>query len=394
MKSLLTSSILSLIIVFHFETLVAAPPCYQTVMADANSLSRYLGGPFGTSDNPVVTPSGFRNGKVVFTKYKDNLWVSRHDAIPNTLTAEGDIRLPIFLFGPELAAKFGYAIREVGNNQIEIEIPDAEMYFQKVAKANQYLLSRKLEPITYVPIRTGFVTIKETIQIIRSAQGDYLVHFPYADRDFPLVTHEVAFHLGAILLNKKIIQRSREITDEFQLFIDMITEAKDEFGEAQANRLKGQLRIERNFEMEAGLASMVTSPGFSRRDLGMKPYSEILPRISARYLNYMLRNVHYLARPYLQPFEVVLTRLGLMTGVQVQDLVKNNNADFPTFSLPAQRIGIKVELNESQLATLRRLAVQYAQKERGTKELGAVSDWLDEWLMGLDKRIQDITNGL
>ena len=109
--------------------------------AEADNLKNYLSGPFGTSDVAVIHPIGHRNGKVVFVKNKNDMWVSRHEAIEHSLTAEGDVRLPIFLLGPELAAKLGYAIREIGNNEIEIEVPDAELLALKVAKINSSLKS-------------------------------------------------------------------------------------------------------------------------------------------------------------------------------------------------------------------------------------------------------------
>jgi hypothetical protein len=362
-------------------------------VAEANQLKKFLTGPEGTSDQSVVKPIGHRKGKVVFVKNKDEKWVSRHNAIANSLTAEGDVRLPILLLGPELAAKLGYAIREVGKNSIEIEVPDADLLAERVGKINKSLKARGLEPITYLPVRSGFVTVKETIQMMLSASGDYQLHFPYADRDFPLVNHEVSFHLGAVLLNKKITSRAREIIEETQSFINLIDAHRAEIGDV-AIRLKGQIRIERNFEMEAGLASMVTTPGFSRRDNGMKSYNEIIPLISQRYMKYLVRNVEYLARPTLQPFEAVLTRLHLITGVDVKALIKSDNSNYQTFSLEQQRIGIQVKLNDQELAILKKIAVEFASKPRALRETGTPESWLNEFLLGLDQRIKDINESL
>lgn len=364
------------------------------IQAEAKNLEKYLHGPLGTSLESTVKTIGTRNNKVIFVKNKDGRWVSKHDAVPGTLTAEGDIRLPIFLLGTELAAKLGYAIREIGNNEIEIHVPDADLLAQKIAQINVALKAKDLDPITYLPIRAGFVTVKETIQMILSAQGDYLVHFPYADKDLVIAPHEVSFHLGSILLNRKIIARSRTITEEFQNLIDIIDQHKDELG-PQATRLKGQLRIERNFEMDAGLASMVTSPGFTRRDNDMKSYTELRSKVTRRYWNYMIRNIEFLARPKMQPYEAVLTHLELITGLELKDIIRDvDRSDFRTMTIPLARVGTKVEMDAQALIVLKKIAITYAAKSRQRYETGPPTVWLEEFLSKLDQRIQDISDSL
>lgn len=364
------------------------------IQSEARNLEKYLHGPLGTSLKSTVKTVGTRGQKVIFVKDKDGVWVSKHNAVVDTLTAEGDIRLPIFLLGTELAAKLGYAIREIGNNQIEIHVPDAELLAQKIAEINTSLKSRGLEPITYLPIRAGFVTSKETMQMMLSAQGDYLVHFPYADKDLIIAPHEVSFHLGSILLSKKIIARSRIITEEFQSLIDLIDQHKEEIGPI-ASRLKGQLRIERNFEMDAGLASMVTSPGFTRRDGDMKSYSELLPKVTPRYMRYMIRNIEFLARPKMQPFEAVLTHLELTTGLDLKELMSDGDRrDFYSMTIPVARVGTKVEMDVQTLTVLKKIAVTYAARSRERYETGLPTVWLSEFLNTIDKRIKDISDSL
>jgi hypothetical protein len=364
-----------------------------TSSKEAEVLSRYLNGPKGTSENPTVKAVGNRVFKIIFIKNKDGVWVSKHNAVTNTLTAEGDIRLPIFLMGTKLAAQLGYVIREIGNNEIEIEVPDAELLAFNVDKINKSLKARGLEPITYLPVRAGFVTVKETISMILSAQGDYLVHFPYADKDLVLAPHEVSFHMGAMLLSKKIISRARIITEENQKLVDLIDTYKDQLGPI-AKRLKGQVRIERNFEMDAGLASMVTSPGFTRRDGGMKSYAELNSQISDRYWKYMVRNIEFLNRPRMQPYEAVLMNLEMITGVDLSDLTKADRKQFYTMTIPIARVGEKVALDAAGQALVKKIAVEYAQLQRPKFETGEPEVWLKEFLQNLDQRIQDISDSL
>lgn len=360
---------------------------------EAKILSLYLNGPAGTSLQPTVKTVGNRNNKVIFSKDKDGLWVSKHDAVINTLTAEGDVRLPIFLLGTELAAKLGYVIREIENNQIEIEVPDADLLAYKIGKINESLKARGLEPITYLPVRTGFVTVRETIQLILSAKDDYLIHFPYADKDLVIAPHEVSFHLGSIVLNKAITSRARILTEETQLLIDLLEQHSDKLG-PQVKRLMGQLRIERNFEMDAGLASMVTSPGFTRRDGGMKSYTQLYPEFSARYWNYMLRNIEFLMRPTMQPHEAILNHLQRITGLDLSDINPSSKNDFQTMTIPIARVGTKVEMDAQSLLVLKSIATNYSQRPRTQYEVGPPSYWLEGFLKNLDTRIQEISDSL
>ncbi len=356
-------------------------------------MNYYLKGPAGTSDKSVVTAIAHKNGKVIFIKNKNDEWVSRHDAVENTLTAEGDIRLPIFLLGSELAAKLGYVIKDLGEQRLEIEVPDADTLGLKVGEINRSLKARGLEPVTYLPVRTGFVTIRETIDIILSAKGDYLVHFPYADNDLAIASHEASFHLGSILLNRKIVSRARKITEETQELLNIIEAHQNEFG-PKYRRLMGQLRIERNFEMDAGLASMVTSPGFSRRDNDMKSYGEIQEKFTDRYWNYMLRNVEFLAHPKMQPFEAVLARLQLITGQDFGAEIKSNVSSIQSTILERAKVGTKVPLETQEAAALKKIVKLYVQKIRSKEEIGSSQEWLLEFIKGLDQRIKDLSDSL
>lgn len=360
---------------------------------EAQNLSKYLNGPLGTSEASTVTTKGVLANRVVFVKDKDGMWVSKRNAVKDTLTAEGDIRLPIFLLGTELAAKLGFSIREISEKEIEVLVPDADLLADKITQINTSLKSRGLEPITYLPVRTGFVTVKETIQLILSAQGDYLVHFPYADHDLIIAPHEVSFHLGSILLSKKIISRSRIITEEFQKLIDLIETHKDQIGPLY-RRLMGQLRIERNFEMDAGLASMVTSPGFTRRDGGMKSYAELYPSISERYRKYMVRNIEFLDRPRMQPFEAALIHLEKITGLDLSDLTSADRASFYTMEIPIARVGEKVALDSPSMQALKNVAQIYAKQSRPVFETALPQIWLEEFLHSMDQRIKEISDSL
>ncbi len=284
-------------------------------------------------------------------------------------------------------------IKDTGGQQLEIEVPDADTLAVKIGEINQSLKTRGLEPVTYLPVRAGFVTIKETINIILSAKGDYLVHFPYADGELSIASHEVSFHLGSILLNRKIVSRARKITEETQELLNLIEAHQDEFG-PKFKRLMGQLRIERNFEMDAGLASMVTSPGFSRRDHDMKPYREIQGKYSDRYWKYMLRNIEYLAHPQMQSFEAVLGRLQLITGEDFSADIKNDTSSIQIRVLERAKIGTKVLLDSKEKAVLKKIVKLYVQKLRALDQTGSSQAWLEEFIGGLDKRIQDLSDSL
>jgi hypothetical protein len=108
----------------------------------------------------------------------------------------------------------------------------------------------------------------------------------------------------------------------------------------------------------------------------------------------MIRNIEYLDRPRLQPYEAVLTRLHLITGIDVQKYIKGDGKIFPSYKLDAQRVGTKVVLNPEQLVILGHIVEKFMQAPRVLRETGTPEAWLDEYLSGLDKRIQDLNESL
>ena len=352
-------------------------------------ISGSLAGPLGTSNDSVVTAVGFHDGKVFFEKDVDTPWVSRHYAVENTLTQEGDVRMPVFLLGTRLAERFGYKITNMGNQKLEIQVPDSNTIRSVVTHLNQSLRARALEPITYLPVRTGFISIEEVQKIMLSADGDFRIYFPYADQNLQIASHEASFHLGSILLTQKITGRARAITEETQRFIDLLQSNRSTFMN-KGNELKDQLLIERNFEMDAGLASMVTTPAFMRRDGQMKSYAKLFPGMTPRYRKYFLRNIEYLNRPSLQPYEAVLARLQLMTGLEVTPFLKHRDYHFLAHSLPDYRIGNQIRLDDRELEALKQLVSQYVAIPRAIYITGVAEDWLNEYLGQLDQRIEDL----
>ncbi len=357
------------------------------------TLSKYLKENNGTSDQSTVSWIDHTDQKVIFKKNRDGLWLSRHLALEKSLTAEGDLRLPMFLFGAKLSVQLGFGIYEFGksNSVLEVAIPDADQLARLVSEINASLKARGLEPMTYLPVRTGYISVDDGIQLALSASGDYLMHFPYADEHQILVPHEAAFHLGAMMLPAKIIRRARLITQETINFLKILKSHQAEFG-AKAQTLIDQIMLERSFELDAGLASSVTTPAHARRDHGMKTYSEILPLMSEKSWQYLQRAMEYLNRPKLQPFEAVLTRLQIMTGIDLSEFVKGDNSGFMVREIASQGIGNKINLNQTEQKVLRKIVVSYLNSSpRPGLEINNSKQLAEDYIGGLDKRITDVS---
>ncbi len=343
----------------------------------------------GTSNQSTVKWIENTDHKVIFIKKKSDMWLSRHNALEESLTAEGDLRLPMFLMGSELAAHMGFAIHEF-EDRIEIAIPDAKSLGIVVSQINQSLKSRGLEPITYLPVYTGYITIQEGFDLALAAKGDYQVFFPYAD-DFPaLVPHEASFHLGAMMLPSKVTKRARLITEETQSFLKLINLHRKEIGSEKTQELIDQIMHERVFEHDAGFASLVTSPAHARRDNDMKTYREIFSKISDKFWFYMKRDIEYLNRPGLQPYEAVLARLQIMTGVDLSEFIGNDTRGFIAFERLDQGIGKKVELTAKQKQSLKDVVVRYMSTPHLTAEITTSKALAEDYIQYLDKRISDI----
>ncbi len=358
---------------------------------EAENLNKYLEGPKGTSSHSVVRVVDHTMNRIVFVKRKDEPWASNHEAIENTLTTEGDIRLFIFLVGPKLAAKLGFMIRDIGNDEIEIYVPDADYLTAKIIEINKALERHEKEPISYLPVRAGFISIEEIFEMLASNNAGFDVSFPFADRDFTIASHEVAFHLGSILLSKKMTSRSRILTLEYQALIEIIKLHASQLGRT-ADDLIHQLRLERNFEMDAGLASLVAKPGFTRRDNNLKPYAELT--YYDNYMKSMIQAITYLVRPTWQPYEAALLRLENMTGVDLSSIVSGDRNEFKTSSLAQVNVGKKFILNEKEQAIIREIAKDFFVRQRVKLETGEPTVWLHEFLQNLDRRIQEISDSL
>ena len=356
-------------------------------------LNKYLKESNGTSNHSTVTWVDHTDQKVVFSKPKDALWLSRHIALEESLTAEGDLRLPMFLFGAKLAMQFGFGIYEFENNLLEVTIPDADLIAARVAKINASLKMQGREPIRYLPVRTGYITAEEGIDLALVSGTDFLMQFPYADLDRVIVTHEAAFHLGAMMLPTKILRRARSITEETINFANLLKAEEGAFGKNTAAFIH-QLLLERSFELDAGLASSVTTPAHARRDNGMKSYSETFNSMTERSWKYMSRSMEYLNRPQLQPFEAVLTRLQLMTGVNLSELIHGDNSGFTATQIPSQKIGDKIRLSKQEVSVLLKVVKTFYRQPRPIFESNSPRSLAEYYIQGLDQRISEISASL
>jgi hypothetical protein len=342
-----------------------------------------------SSEKSVVRFLGNKRGKVIFQKDKASPWLSRKNVYENSLTSEGDIRISIFLFGPKLAEELGFNIRDLGNGVLEIEVPNSQMLATLVSRINLGLLSRGLEPITYLPVRAGFVSSEESLQLTLSSREGLLMLFPYADLDPKLVSHEVAFHLGSILLPRQMTSRARSVTLETVRFVEFLRKNQGVLGD-KAVLIAEQLMHERNFELDNGTATLTATPAFTRRNEGLPTYKQLIEKFDETAWKYMTKAVEYLARPGIQPLDALLFRLQYMVGLNVNDFAKSNPSEFKVANSQRHNLGTKIELDIRELEILRKLLTTYVQQPRPQYETISARNVLDNYLQNLDGRIEDI----
>lgn len=103
-------------------------------------------------------------------KKKQMNWWSVEQLNPEGVTPQGDPRAFIYLAGQELAQRFGFEFRVEGDDVI-LRVPDADRIAKTVEKLNRVLISRGQEPISYLPIRSGFNKLGETLALAEVTDG-------------------------------------------------------------------------------------------------------------------------------------------------------------------------------------------------------------------------------
>lgn len=340
-----------------------------------------------TSKNSVVKYTSQQESEsIILSKSVDQPWISVHWSKDSGLSVEGDVRNPMFIFGSQLSQKMGFEIVQDSANTLKIKIPDAKKIARFVKATNKELVKMGKGIISYLPVRFGYATSQQMLKLSVSGKGSYDLLFPYADRDPTLVSHEISYHLGALLLSPQILERTRVVTERHLQFIQLLKE-KGNFLGIQLENIIAQIEVDRAFELDVGTGNTSYFLSSLKKDYPGKSYKDFANKQIPQFET----DLSYLVRGDWTPTGVVIARVLKM-------IVNFNlsNFNFKNFLMPQTTMGhgAKTKLSEYQAQKLIQLLKEFssiyeagdAEKYPPIVSSVLVHDFLDQ----LDQRVQDI----
>jgi hypothetical protein len=257
---------------------------------------------------------------VVLTRLPGRSWQSKAILVPGSLTIQGDPRSVIALLGPRLAKLFGFKLFLNSQNQAELWVPRAHIIEENLKKINADLISKGYDPIAYVPKSAGLLKAEEFLQMGSQKDGDFELAFPYADADAVLAAHEIAYHIGAIVLPHVVLQRAREINHRIYQIVQLL---KKHPRTVELTKVIEQLMIDRSVELDTGTGNphaMLADERIEYISLvgsaDLVSYRQMSELASPEVKNLILHEMNFLAVPGFTPTEVALLRLLRTMGLE------------------------------------------------------------------------------
>lgn len=281
----------------------------------------------------------------------------------------------------KLAQNFSFEIKKQGN-EILLLAPGAAKLESIVSKVNKVLIRKGQDPIVYLPVHTGFLNAAEILKLSVSAQEPFVTYAPYAENDEATVVHEIAWHLGAMLLPKKFHENSRAIDLEIIKLADRVRKSNLFGCEWVAQHL---LEI-RSLELDGGNADFVASLAGLRERSAMGSYQSIASSRNVPW-KFLQNSLRYLARPGLTPQEVAIMHLkNLISFGAFSDIpLEKNFVIFP--AQQAFNLSVPRYLYNEWIQNLINDPF-YAEAVKSTKDNAEI--WVKEIFEYMDKRIDQL----
>jgi hypothetical protein len=271
--------------------------------------------------------------------------------------------------------------------------PGAAKLLESLRKANIQLLAAKKDPIAYLPAHAEFLTIDQILHLSLRESGDFLLTFPFADKDLQVVLHEIAYHLGAIVYPRIFFVRARQINRHTENIARELRARAPELGH-WALAISDQLVLERVYEMDSGTAdiqaylaeSRSRHPGMSYKDLS-KVIDQDIHNAKAQIQD----RIDFLARPNLRPMEAVFARLNLISRQNPGEV------HFPMTTNLFRGLGRTFRLKGDALNQLQAFMRDYENRHKQddiSLELTDSATWMQKLFDNLDERIRELENAL
>lgn len=303
------------------------------------------------------------SGDIVLEKLKGHIWYSSAKHNFTEITPEGDVRIPIAVFGAELAYEMGFRIESVidpstGNEKIIIRVPGFKKINEFIRLANEELKEAGQEPISYKLFKSGLLQSSEFLDITLDVNGDYLLQFPFDDANVYLTAHEISFHLAAIMLPRKILFRTKAISELTRKLTFKLADFDAEMN-GKAKLIIDVLKVRRSEELDFGTGN-----------LGLCIAGQTIPGFFNNIFDTLIVGqsmIQKLANPELSPLRHVLENTSSITKLE------------------------SIGLNPEEKDLLEKILSDFAKEEASYNdeaiyEISTSITWFDEFKAGLPAR--------
>lgn len=338
-------------------------------------------------------------------------WDSIFQAVANSDTIHGDLRNPVFIFGPELSRFFGWEFRildaKLGlNGPMTMHAPGSRLYEKRILQVNELLIAEGKEPIAIIPRQAGFLSAPEMLKFsITTPKEEIEMSFPNEDRNPTLTPHEAAYHLN-LIFPRELLRRARNITTLVSDFALRLRKTGDLQLGLYANGIVNARALEIDVASGKTTTLLAAYRGITKFN---KPTAETSrQRIEEGAVQGLAREIETWSRPTLTPFEVLIQVLimydkSFSRFLQIQkpdwmaNLVEQNDfteaqrqgyVEAPMFSatpeIHMRILNLLIEYREAHKPLLR----PPMKPRRGAQW------WADHILTTLDQRVDEITSAL
>ena len=265
---------------------------------------------------------------------------------------------------------------------------------KKIEEINKKLIAANLEPITYSPIKAGYLENDEILPLSLTEDLIINIFFPYEDGNFEVTPHEVTYHLAPILFSKKVTDRIRAISLPIEEFSQIVEKSKI-LGQ-KGLKLASILRANRGNRIDVGSGNLFSfvarAKAIAASKLGKYANNAITNKLMGNKFyadNDLQIAFSQLAEPGLPPTKVLVESVLLVVGNLKGVAKKSSGAVLQN----SEQLTLTDHEAQELTGLLNEYIKSHNEYDEGFKPQSAISMFV-EFKEGLDKRVDEILSVL
>jgi hypothetical protein len=344
----------------------------------------------------TVAFQSLTNGWVRLKKQIDLFWYSLFSFHPESFTKQGDPRAPVFIFGQALSRLLGFNFEKTPSGDLILVAPGADRLEASIRTMNRRLRKMKKDVIAFVLVKSGFASPEEILRLSVRSQNPDEMFFPYDDANPMLTAHEVAFHLGSMVLPKALIRRAKVVTQRNLELADLILSNQDRLGPA-ALEIFNQIILDRTIELDFASGNSTAALAFFRNEYIASGHPLKTPHFLNLYFKMLADSVQQFSQantyPTLSVAERMITMLDLEYTPGLMDRYPLTGSFRPIEE--NSKYGQKIKITDQQKLVVAELLQKFIDSHRTEDKknfIGLIDStaWAQDILSGLPDRIREL----